>query len=69
MVKTVSVMSEAQFSSTMMSKGVDYSYPLVAKNAGSTTTDIMKFVPIPEYYVYDAFEQDLNALIFIKRVS
>ena len=48
-----------------MSKGAGYSYPLVAKNAVSTTADIMQFVPIPEYYVYDAFEQDLNAALVL----
>ena len=67
-VKTVSVMSEAQFSSTLMSKGAGYSYPLVAKNAFSTTADIIQFAPIPEYYVFDAFEQDINAALVLERV-
>ena len=48
-VKTVSVMSKAQFSSTLMSKGAGYSYPLVVKTAVSTTADIMQFDPIPAY--------------------
>ena len=67
-VKTVSVMSEAQFPSTLMSKGTGYSYLLVAKNAVSTTAGIMQFAPIPAYSVYDAFEQDLNTALVLERV-
>ena len=48
-VKTVSVISESEFSSTLMSKWAGYSYPLVAKNAVSTTAEIMQFAPIPAY--------------------
>ena len=28
----------------------------------------MQFAPIPENYVYDVFEQDLNAALVLKRV-
>ena len=61
-------MSEAQFPSTLISKGAGYSYPLLEKNAVSTTADRIQFAPIPAYCVYDAFDQDLNAAIILERV-
>ena len=59
--KTVSVMTVYQFSKIITSKGAGYSYPLLALNAVNTSGEIMQISPIPPYFVYDGFEQDLDA--------
>ena len=63
--KTVTVMTVDQFSASINYKGAGYSYPLLAQNAVNTTGGIMQISPIPPYFVYDGFEQDLDAALVL----
>ena len=66
--KTVEVMTVAQFSTRITSKRSGYSYPLLARNAVKTSGEIMQIAPSPPYFVYDGFEQDLDAALVLERV-
>ena len=49
--KTVAVMTVAQLSTIITSKGAGYSYPLLARNAVNTSGEIIQIAPIPPYFV------------------
>ena len=66
--KTVAVMTVAQFSTSITSKGSEYSYSLLVRNEVNTSGEIMQIAPIPLYFVYDGFEQDLDAALVLERV-
>lgn len=65
---TVAAMTETQFSTALTTKGPSYSYPLVARNAVTTSAEIIKLAPVPPYLVYDGFENDLDAALVLERV-
>ena len=64
----VHVITEEQFISTLITKGVDYTYPLVTKLNISTMEEIMKFSLITLYFVYDEFENYLDAALVLERI-
>ena len=66
--KTVAVMTVAQLSTSIISKGAGYSYPLLARNAVNMPGGIMQISPIPPYFVYDGFEKDLDVALVLERV-
>ena len=66
--KTVAVMTVAQLSTSIISKGAGYSYPLLAQNAVNMPGGIMQISPIPPYFVYDGFEIYLDAALVLERV-
>ena len=45
-----------------------YSYPLLSQNAVNTSGKIMQISPITLYFVYDGFEQDLDAALVLELV-
>ena len=58
-------MTEAQFTTTITAKGAAYTYPLLAKSNVMNTDRTIQMAPIPPYFVYDGFENDLDVdLIF-----
>ena len=59
--KAVTVITEAQFTATITAKGAACTYPLLAKSNVMNTDRTMQMAPIPPYFVYDGFENDLNA--------
>ena len=66
--KTVAVMTEAQFIATITSKGAAYTYPLLEKSNVTNTQQTMQMDPITTYFVYDGFENDLDAALFLERI-
>ena len=62
---TVVVMTVAQLSTRITSKVAGRSYPLLARNAVNTSGEIMQIAPIPPYFVYGGFEQDLDAALVL----
>ena len=65
---TVAAMTVDQFSTTIATKGADFSYPLLSRTAVSSTVAIMTLAPLPPYLVYDGFDRDLNAAEVLERV-
>ena len=63
--KAVAVMTVAQLSTSINSNGSGYSWPLLARNAVNTSGEIMQIAPIPPYFVYGGFEQDLDAALVL----
>ena len=43
-------------------------YRLLNQIAVTTTEEIMQMAPIPPYFVYDGFDNDLDAVCVIERV-
>ena len=66
--KTVAVMTVAQFSTSITSKGAGYLYPLLTRNAVNTSGEIMQTSPIPPYFIYDRFEKNLDTALVFERV-
>ena len=66
--KTVGVITEAQFTATITAKGAAYTYPLLAKSNVTNTEQTMHMAPITPYFVYDGFENDLNAALILERI-
>ena len=66
--KTMAVMTEAQFSTTITSKGATYTYPLLAKSNVMNSEQTMQMAPIPPYLVYDGFEKDLDTALVLERI-
>ena len=66
--KTVSVIIEAKFTATITAKGAVYTYPLLAKYNVTNTERTMQMTPIPPYFVYDRFENDLYAALILERI-
>ena len=66
--KTVSVMTESQFTATITAKGAAYTYPLLAKSNVTNTEQTMQMAPISPYFVYDGFENDLYAVLILERI-
>ena len=62
------VMSEEQFTTTITTKGPDYSHPLIMRNAVLTSKTILKLAPLPAYLVYDGIDEDLDAALVLERV-
>ena len=54
-------MTEEQLLDALTLKGENYPYPLIKNNEVTTTVEILKLTPIPPYFVYDGFEQHLDA--------
>ena len=66
--KRVAVMTEAQFSATITAKGEADTYPLLAKSNVTNTERTMQMAPIPPHFVYDGFENDLDAALILERI-
>ena len=66
--KTVSVMTEAQFSATITSKGAAYTYPLIEKPNVTNIERTMQMSRIPPYFVYYGFENDHYAALILERI-
>ena len=66
--ETVFTMTHNQFSAAFTTKGVRYTYPLLQRNAVTTTTSVMKLAPIPAYLVYDGFNTNIDAAEVYERV-
>ena len=64
--KTVAVMTEAQFSATITAKGSVYTYPLLVKSNIMNKERTMQMDPIPPYFLYDGFENDLDAALILE---
>ena len=62
------VMTVAQFSTRIISKGAGYLYPLLTRNAVNTSGEIMQTSPIPPYFIYDRFEKKLDTALVFERV-
>ena len=65
--QTVSAMTMDQFSTTIATKGADFSYPLLSRTAVSSMVAIMALAPLPPYLVFDGFDCDLNAAEVLER--
>lgn len=61
-------MQQDQFSNTLMVKGIEFLYPLLAKNVITTTEEIVEFVSISAYSVYDRLDGDLNRALMLDQV-
>ena len=66
--KTLAVMTVNQLSTSITSKVSGHSYPLLSQNAVNTSGKIMQISPITLYFVYDGFEQDLDAALVLELV-
>ena len=66
--QTVATMTENQFLTALTTKGVRYTYALLNRIAVTTTEEIMQVAPIPPYFVYDGFDNDLDAACVLERV-
>ena len=66
--ETVATMTENQFSTALTTKGVGYTYPLLNRIAVTTTEEMMQVAPIPPYFVYDVFGNDLDAAYVLELV-
>ena len=64
----VTTMTEEQFSTTLTTKGTGYTYPLLARIAVTTTEEMMQIAPIAPYFVYDGFDNDLDAACVLERI-
>ena len=64
--KTVAVMTEAKLTTTTTYKGTAYTYPLLTKYNVTNTEQTMNMAPIPPYFVYDGFENDLDAALILE---
>ena len=64
----MAVITKAQLSATITDKGVAYKYPLLAKYNVANTEQIMQMAPIPPYFIYDGFENDLDAALILERI-
>ena len=64
----VAVMIETQFSTAITQKGAGCLYPLLDRNAVTMSETIMQLAPIPPYFVYDGFEQDLDTALVLERI-
>ena len=67
-LNAVAVITVAQFFTSITSKVAGYSYPLLAPNALNTSGGIMQIAPIPTYFVYNGFEQYVDAALVLERV-
>ena len=65
--QTVATMTKNQFLTALKTKGVDYTYPLLDRIAVTTTEEIMQVAPIPPYFVYDGFDNNLDVACVLKR--
>jgi hypothetical protein len=61
-------MTHAQFSTTITTKGAQYTYPLLQRVAVTNQVNIMRIAPIPAYLVYDGFTSNLDAAEIYERV-
>ena len=66
--QTVAAMTKEQFSTTLMAKGTGYMYPLLPQNAVTTTKEILQIAPIAPYFVYDGFDNNLDAAHVLERI-
>ena len=66
--QTVVTMTENHFLSALITKGAGYTHPLLNLIAVTTTEDMMQIAPIPLYFVYDGFDNDLDAACVLERV-
>ena len=66
--QTVVMMTKNQFSTALTPKGVGYTYPLLNRIAATTTEEIIQVAPIPPYFVYNGFDNDLYAACILERV-
>ena len=64
----VAVMTETQLYTSITQKGAGYSYPLLDRNTVTMSETIMQMAPIPPYFVYDGFEQDLDTALGLERI-
>ena len=62
------MMTKNQFSTALTTKGVGYTHPLLNLIAVTTTEEIMQVAPIPPYFVYDGFDNNLDATCVLERV-
>ena len=61
-------MIEAKFTATITAKGAVYTYPLLEKSNVTNTELTMYMALIPPYFVYDGFENDLDAALILERM-
>ena len=66
--KTMAVMTEAQFSTTITSKGATYTYPLLDKSNVTNSEQTTKMAQILPYLVCDGFEKDLDMTLVLERI-
>ena len=64
----VATMTETQFLTALTNKGVGYTYPLLTWIAVTTTEEMMQIAPIPPYFVYYGFNNDLDAACVLERI-
>ena len=61
-------MAEAKFAATITYKGAAYTYPFLEKSNVINTKKNMHMAPIPPYFVYDGFENDLDAALILELI-
>ena len=64
----MNIMTEEQITTSLTTKGVNYTYPLLQRNHITTQETIMRIAPLPPYFVYDGFEGDLDAGLVYERL-
>ena len=65
---SVAVMTETKLSTAITQKGAGYSYPLLTRNTVTKSKTITHLAPIPPYFVYNSFEQDLDTALVLERI-
>ena len=66
--QTVATMTKNQFSTALTTKGVGHTSLLLNRVAVTTTKEIIQVAPIPPYFVYNGFDNNLDAACVLKRV-
>ena len=62
------VMKHSQFSTSLTTKGNNYSWPLLPNAQVDTQASLMKLAPIPSFLVYDGVQNQLDAADIYERV-
>ncbi len=67
-LQATGVMTHAQCSTTLTTKGANYSWPLLPNSQVTTSAPVMKLAPIPCFLVYDGIQHQLDAAEVYERI-